>query len=97
MGLFVVPTISFRVLYGLLIISHGRPQTLWFGVTAHPTAEWLANQLSEACGWEKIPRCLIRDRDRAYDEIFVRRVGSIGIRDRPASFPSLGKTPTQNA
>ena len=44
MDLFVVPTISFRLLYGLLIMGHGR-RILWFGVTAHPTAEWLANQL----------------------------------------------------
>jgi transposase InsO family protein len=93
MDLFVVPTISFRLLYGLLIIGHGRRQILWFGVTAHPTAEWLANQLTEACGWEQIPRHLIRDRDRAYGEMFVRRVRSIGIRDRPTSF----RSPWQNA
>ncbi|WP_207382359.1 hypothetical protein [Nitrobacter sp. Nb-311A] len=31
MYLFVVPTISFRLLYGLLIMSHGRRQILWFG------------------------------------------------------------------
>jgi hypothetical protein len=74
MDLFVVPTISFRLLYGLLIIGHGRRQILWFGGTAHPTAEWLANQLTEACGWKQIPRYLVRDRDRAYGEIFVRRV-----------------------
>jgi hypothetical protein len=60
MDLFVVPTISFRLLYGLLIMGHGRRQILWFGVTAHPTAEWIANQLTEACGWEQIPRYLIR-------------------------------------
>src|SRR6476620_2472372 len=41
MDLFVVPTISFRLLYGLLIMGHGRRQVLWFGVTAHPTAEWM--------------------------------------------------------
>ena len=78
MDLFVVPTISFRLLYGLLIMGHGRRQLLWFGVTAHPTAEWIANQLTEACGWEQIPRYLIRDRDGAYGEIFIRRVRSIG-------------------
>jgi len=78
MDLFVVPTISFRPLYGLLIMGHGRRQLLWFGVTAHPTAEWIANQLTEACGWEQIPRYLIRDRDGAYGEIFIRRVRSIG-------------------
>jgi transposase InsO family protein len=93
MDLFVVPTISFRLLYGLLIMGHGRRQILWFGVTAHPTAEWIANQLTEACGWEQIPRYLIRDRDRAYGEIFVRRVRSIGIRDRPTA----SRSPWQNA
>jgi hypothetical protein len=41
MDLFVVPTISFRLLYGLLIMGHGRRQILWFGVTANPTAEWI--------------------------------------------------------
>jgi transposase InsO family protein len=93
MDLFVVPTISFRLLYGLLIMGHGRRQILWFGVTAHPTDEWIANQLTEACGWEQIPRCLIRDRDGAYGEIFRRRVGSVGIRDRPTS----PRSPWQNA
>src|SRR5271167_4030996 len=48
MDLFVVPTISFRLLYGLLIMGHGRRQLLWVGVTAHPTAEWIANQLTES-------------------------------------------------
>jgi hypothetical protein len=50
MDLFVVPTISFRLLYGLLIMGDGRRQVIWFGVTTHPTAEWIANQITEACG-----------------------------------------------
>ena len=90
---FVVLTISFRLLYGLLIIGHGRRQILWFGITAHTTADWIANQLTEACGWEQIPRYLIRGRNRAYGEIVVRRVWSIGIRDRPTASCS----PWQNA
>src|SRR5271169_5520922 len=85
MDLFVVPTISFRLLYGFLIMGHGRRQILWFGVTAHPTAEWIANQVREACGWEQAPRYLIRDRDGAYGEVFIRRLRSMGIRDRPTS------------
>jgi hypothetical protein len=85
MDRFVVPTISFRLLYGLLIMGHGRRHILWFGVTAHPAAEWIANQVTEACGWEQAPRYLIRDRDGAYGEVFIRRLRSIGIRDRPTS------------
>lgn len=92
MDLFVVPTISFRLIYGLLIMGHGRRQILWFGVTAHPTAEWIANQLTEAVGWEQAPQYLVRDRDVAYGEIFTRRVRSLGIRDRPTS----PRSPWQN-
>jgi transposase InsO family protein len=93
MDLFVVPTISFRLLYGLLIMGHGRRQVLWFGVTAHPTAEWIANQITQACGWKQAPRYLIRDRDGACGEVFIRRVRSMGIRDRPTS----PRSPWQNA
>src|ERR1700730_159064 len=92
MDLFVVPTISFRLLYGLLIMGHGRRQILWFGVTSHPSAEWIANQLTEACGWEQLPRYLIRDRDGAYGEVFIRRLRSMGIRDQPTS----PRSPWQN-
>jgi hypothetical protein len=42
MDLFVVPTISFRLLYGFLILQHSRRKLLWLGVTDHPTAEWIA-------------------------------------------------------
>jgi transposase InsO family protein len=92
MDLFVVPTISFRLIYGLLIMGHGRRHILWFGVTAHPTAEWIANQITEAYGWEQAPRYLIRDQDGAYGEIFIRRLRSIGIRDRPIA----PRSPWQN-
>ena len=78
--LFVVPTISFRLLYGLLILRHDRRRLLWLGATAHPTAEWIARQLTEACGWDEPPRYLIRDRDRSYGEVFVRRVRAMGRR-----------------
>jgi transposase InsO family protein len=92
MDLFVVPTLSFRLLYGLLIVGHVRRQILWFGVTAHPTAEWIANQITEACGWEQPPCYLIRDRDGAYGEVFKRKLRSMGIRDRPTS----PRSPWQN-
>jgi transposase InsO family protein len=92
MDMFVVPTISFRLLYGLLILRHARRELLWLGVTAHPSAEWLARQLTEACGWTEVPRYLIRDPDGAYGAAFVRRVGAMGIRDRPTS----ARSPWQN-
>jgi hypothetical protein len=85
MDLFVVPTISFRLLYGLLIMGHGRRQILWVGRHRASDGRVDRQQLTQACGWGQIPRYLIRDRDRAYGEIFVRRVRSISIRDHPTS------------
>ena len=83
MDLFVVPTISFRLLYGLLILQHGRRQILCLGVTAHPTAEWIARQLTETFGWEAAPRYIVRDRDAVYGDIFTRRLHAInGARSR---------------
>ena len=61
-------------------------------VRAHRTAEWIANQLTAACGWEQVPRYLIRDRDGAYGEVLLRRIRSMGIRDRP----TLPRSPWQN-
>ncbi len=89
MDLFVVPTISFRLLYGLLIMGHGWRQLLWFGVTAHPTAEWIANQLTEVCGWEQIPRYLVRDRDGAYGWPMARKTAPRRRRDCLANNPGV--------
>jgi hypothetical protein len=63
MDLFLVPTISFRLLYGFLILRHSRRELVWLGVSSHPSAEWIARQLTEAYGWQQAPRYIIRDRD----------------------------------
>jgi transposase InsO family protein len=86
------PTISFGLPYGLLILRQSRRELLWLGVTAHSNAEWLARQLTEACGWDEPPRYLIRDRDGAYGATFIRRIRAMGIRDRPVST----RSPWQN-
>ena len=57
--------------------------SLWFEVTRHPTAEWLARQITEAFPWASAPGYLVRDNDRAYGQIFTARVRAMGIRDRP--------------
>ena len=44
----LVPTLTFQCLFAFLIVGHGRRQLLWFAVTRHPTAEWLAQQIVEA-------------------------------------------------
>jgi hypothetical protein len=50
MDLFVVPTVSFRLLYGLLILKHCRREILHLAATTHPSAEWISRQLTEAYG-----------------------------------------------
>jgi transposase InsO family protein len=85
MDMFVVPTISFRLLYGLVILRHCRRELVWLGVTTDPNAEWIARQVTEAFGWEKAPAYIIRDRDGAYGEAFIWRIRAMGIRDRPTS------------
>src|SRR5262249_1796149 len=92
MDLFVVPTISFRLLYGLLVLQHGRRELLWVGVTAHPTAEWIACQLTEAYGWRRSPRYIVRDRDGVYGHAVLSRLRAMGIRDRPTA----PRSPWQN-
>jgi transposase InsO family protein len=58
---------------------------LWFEVTRHPTAEWLARQITEAFPWTSAPAYLVRDNDRAYGHVFTSRARAMGIRDRPIS------------
>ena len=93
MDLFVVPTLSFRLLYGFVILRHRRRGIIWLGVTANPTTEWIAHQLTEACGWEVAPGYIVRDRDRAFGKAYVRRLRAMGIRDRPTA----PRSPWQNA
>ena len=77
---FTVPTIRFQVLYVFLVLAHDRRRILHFGVTAHPTAEWTAQQLREAFPWETAPRYLLRDRDRIFGADFVNQVKAMGIK-----------------
>jgi putative transposase len=66
----VVPTVSFRILYVFLVLSHERRRVWHFNVTEHPTAEWTAGQLMQAFPWDTAPRYMLRDRDRVYGEAF---------------------------
>jgi putative transposase len=78
---FTVPTATFRVLFVFVVLSHTRRRLVHFNVTAHPTAEWTARQLLEACTLEEAPQHLIRDRDRVYGERFWRQAKTLGIRE----------------
>src|SRR3989441_1508795 len=90
---FTVPTATFRVLFVLVVLSHGRRGLVHFNVTEHPTAEWTARQLIEACGLEESPRHLIRDRDQVYGERFSRQARMLDVREAVIA----PRSPWQNA
>ena len=85
MDLFVVPTISFNLLYAFVIVRLDRRDLVWVNVTTNPTAEWIARQITEAFPWDDAPQHLICDRDRIHGTIVTRRLRAMGIRDKPTA------------
>src|SRR5437660_374941 len=83
MDLFVVPTVGFDLLYAFVIVRLDRRDLIWINVTKHPTAEWVARQITEAFPWDGAPGYMIRDRDRIYGAVVTRRLRVMGIRDKP--------------
>jgi transposase InsO family protein len=92
MDFLVVPTINFRLLSVLVILRHERRRLFSLTVTDHPTAEWIARQITEAFPWDEAPTHIIRDRDGRYGHAFRQRVAAMGIRDHPIA----PRSPWQN-
>ncbi len=89
---FVVPTVTCRLLFVLVILGHDRRRVVHTAVTAHPTAAWTAQQFRDAFPWDQAPRYLIRDRDRPFQtlEATVKAMGIEEVLTAPRS-------PWQNA
>jgi transposase InsO family protein len=92
LDLFVVRTISFKLLYGLVILRHARRRLVNISVTENPTAEWIAGQVTDAFPWDEAPRHLLRDRDGAFGPAYTRRIRAMRIRDHPTA----PRSPWQN-
>jgi len=90
---FVVPTATFGVLFGFMVLAHDRRRVLHFNVTANPTAEWTARQLVQAFPEETAPRFLVRDRDRIYGDRFRRVLELLGVEE----VVTAARSPWQNA
>jgi len=90
---FVVPTATFRLLFVFLVLSHDRRRVLHFGVTAHSTSEWTAQQLRYAFPWDTAPRFLLRDRDSCYGTEFHETAQALNIEE----ILSAPRSPWQNA
>jgi transposase InsO family protein len=89
---FTVPTISFQILYVFIVLAHDRRRILHFNVTAHPNAEWAAQQMVEAFPFDGAPRYLLRDRDRIYGSEFQNQLGIMDINE----VLSAPRSPWQN-
>jgi putative transposase len=76
-----VPTIGFQILYVFLVLAHDRRRIVHFNVTAHPTAEWTAQQLREAFPFDQISRYLLRDRDAIFGTEHRRDVEAMRIQE----------------
>jgi putative transposase len=92
MDFFTVPTLTGRVLFVVIVLSHVRRRIVHFNITEHPTAEWTAQQVVDAFPDDTAPRWLHRDRDGVYRETFRRRVAGMGI----AEVISAPASPWQN-
>jgi len=68
-----VHTVWFEILFVFIVLAHDRRRIVHFNVTAHPTAEWTAQQMLEAFPFDTAPRYLLRDRDRIYDRSSVTK------------------------
>src|SRR5713226_3157441 len=91
--MFVVASVSFRLLYVMIILAHSRRRIIHTAVTEHPTAAWLSRQVTEAFPWNTAPRYLLRDRDGSYGAYFCSRVQAMGI----AEVITAPRSPWQNA
>jgi len=76
---FVVPTVTFRILFVFVVLLQHRRKVVHFNVTDSPTAAWTAQQIIEAFPEDSAPRYLLRDRDGAYGDVFRKRVKRLGI------------------
>jgi transposase InsO family protein len=92
MDFLIVPTVGFWLLFVLVILRHRRRRLISLSVTAHPTADWIARQITDAFPWNEAPDYLIRDRDGSYGHAVTRRLAAMGIRDHPTS----PRSPWQN-
>jgi transposase InsO family protein len=89
----VVTTLTFKVLYVLLIVSHDRRKIEYFAVTEQPSARWVIQQLRNAMPFGKQPKYLIHDNDPVFTaKLFQRFLSNCNIKSKKITF----KSPWQN-
>jgi transposase InsO family protein len=92
MDFFVVPTITFRLLYVWFIIDHERRQIIHVNVTFHPTAQWVIQQLRESFPNDSTPNYLIFENDTIFSNEVSASIKSLGITPKRTAY----RSPWQN-
>ncbi len=87
-----MPTATFRLLYVLVVVRHGRREAVRCTVTDHPTAEWVSQQLREAFPFEIAPRMLIHDRDATFGGVVASSLRAMNVTPIRTSY----RSPWQN-
>ncbi len=93
MDFFTVQTLTGRLLFVFVVLSHHRRRIVHVNCTERPTAAWTAQQLIEAFPEDTAPRWMLRDRGRIYDETVHRRIASLGITEVVSSPHSPWQNP----
>ena len=78
---FTVHTIWFEILFVFVVLAQDRRRIVYFNVTAHPTAEWTAQQIVEAFPIDSAQIYLLRDSDGIYGHEFRKQVDVMGIQE----------------
>jgi len=90
---FTVPTVRLGVLFVYIVLEHQRRRVLHFGVTEHPTAEWIAQQVTDAFSERDAPRYVVHDHDTSYGNEFRSRIQSLVMNE----VITAARSPWQNA
>src|SRR6266536_4798146 len=70
---------SYRLLYVLFVIRHGRRDIVHWNITEHPSAQWVSQQMREAFPYDSASRYLVFDRDATFSAEVAKVVRSMNI------------------
>ena len=88
MDFFVVPTISFNIIYVFFIIDHNKRKIIHFNLTINPTSQWVIQQIRNAFSFSFVTKYLIFDRDSIFAFKVKDFIKSIGIVPKTTSYQS---------
>lgn len=91
---FTIPTLTFTILYGLIIIDHKTREIIHFGVTTNPTADWTIQQFRNATPYGEVPKYLVHDNDPIFRaKAFQAFLKSSGIESKRTAYRSPWQNP----